>query len=145
MQKESYINPGLWEYKKENNMKRGFGLVQWTPATKFINWAKKNELDYRDIDLQLQRILLEVKAKNGSNKFYQWQRVKHSSRMSFQEFTQSNLDPMKLAEIFLLCYESPAVQDKTEISERAKNAMNWHKFLSLQINSKCFQNFQYMI
>lgn len=38
MQVESYrMDPGIWEVL--NNTKHGYGLVQWTPATKFIDWA----------------------------------------------------------------------------------------------------------
>lgn len=37
LQRESGINPGIWE--SSNNTSRGFGLVQWTPATIFLNRA----------------------------------------------------------------------------------------------------------
>lgn len=40
MQAESTINPGLWENGDKNNQEVGFGLVQWTPASKYIEWAK---------------------------------------------------------------------------------------------------------
>ena len=33
MEKESNINPGLWQSLKEGNYSGGYGLVQWTPAT----------------------------------------------------------------------------------------------------------------
>ena len=42
MQQESTINPGLWQSLKEYNYSGGFGLVQWTPATKYTNWAVAN-------------------------------------------------------------------------------------------------------
>ena len=35
MEKESNINPGLWQSLKEGNYSGGFGLVQWTPATNY--------------------------------------------------------------------------------------------------------------
>lgn len=39
MQTESTINPGIWQSLKKNHHSNGFGLVQWTPASKYINWA----------------------------------------------------------------------------------------------------------
>ena len=35
MQRESTINPGLWQSLKEGNYSGGYGLVQWTPASKY--------------------------------------------------------------------------------------------------------------
>lgn len=37
MQAESGINPGIWEVS--NTTSKGYGLIQWTPATKFLQWA----------------------------------------------------------------------------------------------------------
>ncbi len=42
MQTESNINPGLWQSLKEHNYSGGFGLVQWTPATNYTDWATAN-------------------------------------------------------------------------------------------------------
>lgn len=42
MEKESNINPGLWQSLNEGNYSGGFGLVQWTPATNYTNWANAN-------------------------------------------------------------------------------------------------------
>ena len=38
MEAESGITPGKWEVPEEDS--KGFGLVQWTPATKFIDELK---------------------------------------------------------------------------------------------------------
>lgn len=38
MQRESGIDPGMWEIME--NTRSGYGLVQWTPASnKFLKWA----------------------------------------------------------------------------------------------------------
>ena len=37
MQTESSINPGIWESLTAYS--GGYGLVQWTPYTKYSNWA----------------------------------------------------------------------------------------------------------
>lgn len=59
---ESNINPGIWEGLVVNPSERGFGLVQWTPATKLIQWCNDRQLDYREGDSQLLRINAEVEA-----------------------------------------------------------------------------------
>ena len=55
MQKESTINPGVWEGLKKN-VRGGYGLVQWTPSTKYTNWAAQHGYDIKDGDPQLEWI-----------------------------------------------------------------------------------------
>lgn len=45
---ESGVNPGLWQSRKQGDMSVGFGLVQWTPASKYHTWAKSNNYDPSD-------------------------------------------------------------------------------------------------
>lgn len=118
MQSESTMNPGLWENTDEGNFSVGFGLVQWTPASKYIDWAENNGLEYMDIDSQLQRILYEVETK------IQW----YYSGMSFQQFTQSTDQPGNLANLFLMYYERP----KNQVQPwRAKQAEYWYNTLNV--------------
>ena len=58
MQTESTINPGIWQDLNEGNTVNGFGLVQWTPATKLINWCNSLNppIDYHNIESQCRRI-----------------------------------------------------------------------------------------
>ena len=44
MQVESTINPGLWQGFDEFDYDGGYGLVQWTPASKYIDWAASDLL-----------------------------------------------------------------------------------------------------
>lgn len=40
MQVESYLNPGQFEHSYQTgSLTGGYGLVQWTPRTKFSDWA----------------------------------------------------------------------------------------------------------
>lgn len=105
MQTESTINPGLWESMQENNMTGGFGLVQWTPASKFTNWADSNNYTWGDINGQLERIIWE----KDNNQ--QWG-VTTEYPMTFQEFTISTDSPSNLAMIFLANYERPLNPDQ---------------------------------
>lgn len=100
MQSESTINPGLWQNRDEGNTNLGFGLVQWTPATKFISWASANGYAMGDIEGQCQRIIYEANAG------IQWQNV--TTSMTFKEFAQSSLAVETLAELFELNYEQHA-------------------------------------
>lgn len=98
MQSESTINPGIWQNLDEGNTSLGFGLVQWTPATKYINWANGENLPYREIDSQLKRIEYEVENN------LQWI---HPS-MTFEQYTQLKSSPEECALLFITHYERPA-------------------------------------
>lgn len=98
MQTESTINHQIWQSLDEGNTEGGFGLVQWTPATKYIVWCNTNKLDYTKMDSNLLRILFEV-VNN-----IQWI---HPS-MTFEEFSTSTESPYDLAMLFLKHYERPA-------------------------------------
>ena len=39
MERESNINPGLWQSLDYGNYSGGYGLVQWTPATNYTDWG----------------------------------------------------------------------------------------------------------
>jgi len=100
METESTINPGIWQSLQSGNLSGGYGLVQWTPATKYINWAKANGLDYTKIDSQLKRIIYEV------NNNVQW--INIQSGMTFKQFTKSTESAYQLGMYFLSDYERPA-------------------------------------
>lgn len=99
MQTESTINPGVWE-SLSPNVNNGYGLTQWTPATKLISWAESEGLDYTSGDAQLQRIDWEVVNNQ------QWIATSLYP-MSFQEFKVSTLTPEYLAQVFIRNYERP--------------------------------------
>lgn len=85
MQRESTINPGLWQSLKEGNYSGGYGLVQWTPATKYTNWAKANGYDIGDGTVQLYWIdqLSESTGEWIKTSAYNltWSQFKTSTRM----------------------------------------------------------------
>lgn len=112
MQTESTINPGVWE-SLSPNVNNGYGLVQWTPATKLMSWAEGEGLDYTSGDVQLQRIDWEV-ANNQ-----QWIPTSQYP-MSFQEFKVSTLTPEYLAQVFIRNYERPFVPNQPIRSTQAR-------------------------
>ena len=42
MYAESTCNPGIWQNLDSSRTDLGFGLVQWTPSTKYTNWQRKD-------------------------------------------------------------------------------------------------------
>lgn len=116
MQTESTINPGIWQNLDEGNMNLGYGLVQWTPASKYIDWAKANGYPVGHINSQLNRILYEVE------KNIQWI---HPS-ITFKEYTQMSSPPYDMAMLFLHHYERPADPNQPN---RGTQAEYWYEFL----------------
>lgn len=119
METESTINPAIWQNLDAGNTSLGFGLVQWTPATKLINWASAHDRDYTSMDTQLERILWELE--NGEQYY-----PTDSYPLSFAAFSTSNQTPEYLAQAFLLNYERPA--DQTQPA-RSTQARKWYTYL----------------
>lgn len=64
MRHESSVNPNMYEYGYAWGANRGFGLVQWTPRSKYWDWAVSrgySESKLRDGEAQLDRIDYEAK------------------------------------------------------------------------------------
>lgn len=124
MQSESTINPGIWQDLNEGNMSGGYGLTQWTPATKIINWCNSfsPQKDYHNIQSQCERILWE------SENEQQWIQNKP---MTFKDFTKSNDTPENLAQIFIANYERPAEPNQPQ---RSTQARYWYDNLEGGVN-----------
>ena len=121
MQSESGINPNIWE-GLTIDYERGYGLVQWTPATKYIGWGG---LNYEDGNRQCERIQYEVD--NGLQWFSNPNAPIVDPPITFKEFTQSTGSVATLANYFLWYYEHPAV---TIQEKRAEQAEAWYRFLT---------------
>lgn len=118
MQSESTINPGIYESLDSSSTTNGFGIVQWTPNTKYINdWAIPRGYtsydQYGRIAPQCDRIKYELD--NG----LQWIPTSMYP-MSFQEFVTSTESPEHLAQVFIRNYERPADPDQPIRSTQAK-------------------------
>ena len=125
MQTESTINPTIWQSLNEGNTSGGYGLVQWTPATKLIEWADSEGLIYSDIDTQLQRILYEV---DEGIQFYKTD----DYPITFKEFIVSTSSPEYLAKAFIYNYERPASYSTADT--RSEQARYWFDNLTVGSN-----------
>lgn len=121
IQAESRVNPGAWQGYvtpfPADASKVGYGLTQWTPYTKFTEWAGD---DYNKGNKQCDRIVYE---RDNGLQFY----PTTTYNITFKEFAQSTKTPEYLAAAFLYNYERPAVYNT---SVRAENARKWYNYLN---------------
>lgn len=123
LQAESTINPGRWQSDDVGNTSMGYGLVQWTPSTKYTEWCSEQGLsDPSEMDSNLKRILYELENN------IQWIATSNYD-MNFKEFSTSSLTVSELAKAFLLNYERPADQSVSVQNYRAELAEAWYSFL----------------
>ncbi len=131
-QSESGIIPDRWESDLQGNMSGGYGLVQWTPASKFINWANGNGYDYKSLDAQLKRIEWEVVNEQ------QW----FHPNMSFKQFTQQTVSPEQSAILFITYYERPANSNQPI---RQTQARYWYQTLKNIVTDNSDGNNEIMV
>ena len=124
LQAESTINPGRWQSDDAGNTSMGYGLVQWTPSTKYTDWCSEQDItDPSAMDSNLSRILYEVENS------VQW--ISTSAYpLSFKDFSTSKASVSELAKAFLLCYERPADQSESVQEYRASLSLLWYSALT---------------
>lgn len=117
---ESTHNPGIWQ-NLAVNVGPGYGLTQWTPASKYRVWCSKQGLEPARMESAIARLKYEVVHPSE-----QW--VQHSAyNMSFSEFTQSTESPAYLAMVFLHNYEMP---NDLNQPQRGTQASYWYEYLT---------------
>jgi hypothetical protein len=123
---ESSLNPAMHELGYGDSPSRGYGLVQWTPMTKYTSWASANGMDYTSGESQLARIDYEV-----TNNI-QWINKSSYGNMTFAQFRQntSGASVDYLTEAFCFCYERPnpavaGLTSRQSYAHMAYNTLNW--------------------
>lgn len=115
---ESTINPGLWQGRNEGNLDGGFGLVQWTPARNYIEWAGSN---YNTGERQCERLIYEL---NNGLQYY----PTSDYPLTFNEFVHTtNSDIAYLVRTFENNYERAGDPD---IPLRESNGLKWYEYLT---------------
>ena len=121
MRHESSINPNMYEYGYDWEDDRGYGLVQWTPRSKYWDWAVSNGLPPENGNSQLARIDYEV------DNNIQWI-AKESvfNGLTFKEFRTNSrgLSVDQLTEAFTWGYERPNQQAGEESMPARKSFAN---------------------
>jgi len=128
MRHESSINPDMYEYGYSWEADRGYGLVQWTPRSKYWDWATANGLPQREGDSQLARIDYEV------DNNIQWIPRDSYGDMTFAQF-RANTGTWTvhyLTEAFTWSYERPnetagwdSMPDRKAFASRCFNELDW--------------------
>ena len=123
---ESTVNPNRWEGDipfAEPVASRGYGLVQWTPWTKIIDWLKDKGY-YPDVS----------KFGPGECERIQWEMENNQQWIatatypeSFREFSVSTKDPYTLAIEFLANYERPADPNQPQRGTKAREIYDYIK------------------
>lgn len=124
MEAESGLNPGRWQSDSVGSTSNGYGLVQWTPATKYFEWCDQMaNTDPSDMDNNLARILYEVQNN------IQWIAT-DAYNYSFATFASAtDKSVSELAKAFLLNYERPADQSESVQNYRSDLASYWYVFI----------------
>ena len=131
MRHESSVNPNMYEYGYGWGANRGFGLVQWTPRSKYWDWALANgfsESELRDGNAQLARIDYEV------DNNIQWISTPNYP-LSFSQFRSATTDNYSidyLTRAFTWNYERPNLQagensmpDRIAFAKKCLNQLNF--------------------
>lgn len=120
MESESNINPGLWQSLIYGNLSGGYGLVQWTPATNYLNWCDANGYDRLDGNAQLKWI--DEKSESSG----QWIATS-AYPLTFEQFKTSSESPEYLASAFLKNFERAGVEVE---EQRRTQARRWYEFIT---------------
>lgn len=121
---EGAMNPSQWQYGLNKSTSGGYGLCQWTPATKLLDWLPSIGEPRTSIDGQVERINFE--SVNGG----QWIATTKYP-ISFQQFLASTESPDNLASVWVYNYERPKRPQDTESYRRAM-ANTFYNYLSGQ-------------
>lgn len=144
MQSESGLNPGQWEHPQTGQPSNvgkwstaGFGLGQWTPASKVSNYVKSQEPaivsdGYKQLDL-----LLDVPSQwstrfvdvNGYSSYYNLTGVPYFS--DFASFLASTQDAGDLAVAYMVCWERPNKKYADPANRRSQGEY-WYSYFGGQ-------------
>lgn len=119
MQAESSINPAQTQHGYSvDSMSGGYGLVQWTPASKIKNWLQANNHSLYSGYWQVYCMANE----SYGQEYY----PTTDFPMTYDEFKHSGESVAYLTEVFLKNYERAGVE---ALSTRISYAEDWYRYL----------------
>lgn len=121
MYRESQINPAAWQ-NYVVNYNKGYGIVQWTPATNFTTWAVNNGYNIQSGFAQCQRIIWELQ---NHQQYY----ATANYPESFSQFSISTKNVDYLTRAFFYNYERGSIQ-YAEMPTRIKWANYYYEYFS---------------
>ena len=124
MQTESRVNPGVWQDLIPYS--GGYGLTQWTPYTKYSNWAGIGWQNNGDKELAR----IDWEAAHNEQWFYN-DEIGMAPPYNFTAFLADNTTPIAtMANYFLWFYEHP--EDPIQ-PVRGQNALAWYAALDWDV------------
>lgn len=128
MSGESTLNPQMYEFGYSWEDDRGYGLVQWTPRSKYWDWAVARGMSPESGDSQLARIDYEVENN------IQWIAKAEFNYMTFAQFrgNTGGWSADYLTEAFIWSYERPnrtageaSLPTRQEFARRCLAQLDW--------------------
>ena len=121
MYAESRINPAQYQ---NGGKGPGYGIVQWDPASKYLDWAEANGRGKASLLDQVDYLIYSMQPGNG-----QWFcHFKNSQYyMPYSDFIVSNADITYLTQVFLWSYERPSLP---HTQKRIDSANYWFNYFS---------------
>ena len=117
---ETTVNPGRWQSEIVGNFYGGFGLVQWTPATNYIDWATSQGFERTNPTGQM--IWIDTLTGQG-----QW--IPTSTyNLSWDEYKTTTQSPEWCVEAFMYCFERPGIphlDKRLEMLTLFENNLDW--------------------
>lgn len=122
MQHESYINPAQTQIGYPIGTESGgYGLVQWTPASKIKNWLRAN-------NHSLESGFWQIYCLNFQSYGQEWYQTS-AFPVSYDDFKESEESVAYLTECFMRNYERAGV---AALSQRIEHAEAWYEYLTGQ-------------
>lgn len=118
LQRESTINPAIWQGLSQS-VNLGYGLAQWTPSTKYTNWANSKGYAIDDGYKQLEWLDEEMTPSG------EWIPTTDYP-ISYEEYKHSNESLTYTTTAFLLNFERAGI---SALEERISNANYWYNYL----------------
>lgn len=126
---ESHINPGQWELGQKENFNRGYGLGQWTPATKLRQWAEGLGLDWRGNGPNQLKFLDETPGQ--WNISYDPGAPSRNPPVTFAEYKVSDLPVATLSDYWLYYWEQPSYEQSAASKQtRRDHAQKYYTLIT---------------
>lgn len=109
---EGVMNPAQWQYGMDKSPDSGYGIGQWTPSTKILDFLSSNGYPSYSLPGEIDRIAWE--AANNQ----QWITTS-AYPMTMEEFLVSEEETAELASAWLYDWERPGDPGATEALRQA--------------------------
>jgi hypothetical protein len=126
MEAESSLNPGRWEMEdSDNDGDKAYGVLQWDPPTKWLNYAQSHGYEQNNIYRQLDYLIYSMRYGGG-----EWivSGVPSAYQLYAHEYAYSSKSVYDLAIVFLLCYERPTDAGNSVMNYRGGLAQTWKEY-----------------